>query len=73
MKEHPEYGRVPVYMFSTSTHQRDITVARSLGAADYLPKPYGQKDLQACCEAFAARAGQEPRFKGSSTGHLPLS
>jgi CheY-like chemotaxis protein len=73
MKEHPEYCRIAVYMFSTSTHERDIAVANSLGATDYIPKPYGQKDLQACCEEFAARADQEKCYKGSPTDNLHLS
>jgi CheY-like chemotaxis protein len=72
MKEHPEYSRLSVYMFSTSTHERDITVASSLGAADYIHKPFTQKELRGCCEEFAARAENEKMYKGRPVNNLPF-
>jgi CheY-like chemotaxis protein len=73
MKEHHEYVQVPVYIFSTSTHERDIAVANSLGAAEYIPKPYSQKDLQGCCEEFASHTSQEKMYKRLPKDNIPFS
>lgn len=64
LKKHPDYHDIPAYIFSTSTNERDIALATSLGAVDYIAKPYGQKDLQSCCEEFASHVDREKMFKG---------
>lgn len=39
LKEHPEYGNIPVVILSTSTEENDIRSAYQGGANSYLSKP----------------------------------
>ena len=41
----PPYAHVPVIIYSTSSHSRDIVETRQLGAAGFLTKPYSLSEL----------------------------
>jgi CheY-like chemotaxis protein len=41
----PPYIHVPVIIYSTSSHSRDIAETRQLGAAGFLTKPYSLSEL----------------------------
>lgn len=70
IKKHKDYFEIPVYMFSTARNERDIALATSLGAMDYIAKPYSLKDLQTCCEEFALHVDRDKMYKGRSNGNI---
>jgi DNA-binding response OmpR family regulator len=39
MRNHPDYRRTPVVIFSSSTREEDRAKAKQLGADDFMPKP----------------------------------
>ncbi len=39
------YAHVPVIIYTTSSHQRDIEETKQLGASAFLSKPYSMSDL----------------------------
>lgn len=41
----PPYAHVPVIIYSTSSHSRDMEETRQLGASGFLPKPYSLTEL----------------------------
>lgn len=65
LKKHPQYSDVPVFIFSTSTSDRDTHLAETIGAAAYITKPYAQNELMKICHEFAEYALMEPRRKPS--------
>lgn len=46
LKEDERYKQIPVIVISTSSHQRDIDIARDLGALCYFTKPNDFNDLK---------------------------
>ena len=54
LKEDHRYHEIPVFLFSTSTSPQDATAANALGAEAFITKPFGQRELMAVCEEFAA-------------------
>lgn len=52
MKSHPELGRIPVVMLSTSSHEQDVSQAYSLHASSYLIKSVNFGDFVAQVEGF---------------------
>ena len=63
LKQHRAYQTVPTFIFSTSSSDRDIALAESLGAAAYITKPYGQKELLDVCRDFAEYCSLDTRVK----------
>lgn len=63
LKEHPIYQQIPTFIFSTSSSERDTSLAESMGAIAYITKPYGQKDLMEVCQEFAEYCGMEAKRK----------
>jgi two-component system chemotaxis response regulator CheY len=45
VKNHPEYRMIPVVIISTEKSEADLKRGMSLGADDYLAKPFDPKDL----------------------------
>lgn len=45
-KENSSFGSVPVIMYSTSSHKRDIELAKKLGAVSFCTKPDDFDDLK---------------------------
>ena len=41
-----EYAHIPVIMYSTSSHQREIDIAINLGALSFFTKPHSYKELK---------------------------
>ena len=48
IKEMPFFATVPVIMFSSSDNPSDARIALEFGAADFITKPIGYKNLLAC-------------------------
>jgi CheY-like chemotaxis protein len=65
LKTHPQYAEIPVFIFSTSTSERDTHLADSIGAVAYITKPYAQNDLMKICQEFAEYAMMEPQYKSA--------
>ena len=68
LKNHHAYGQIPVFIFSTSTSEKDMRLASTQGAAAYVTNPYAQNELLEICQEFAEYALMEPRYK---TSELP--
>jgi CheY-like chemotaxis protein len=47
LKENAEYSDIPVIMYSTSSHQREIDQATALGAINFISKPDSYSALKA--------------------------
>ena len=45
LKQEPRTSNIPVLIMSAKAQEQDIKLARSLGAADYLVKPFHPKQL----------------------------
>lgn len=45
LKKSQEYKHIPVIMYSTSSHQREIDIAISLGALSFFTKPHSYSAL----------------------------
>jgi CheY-like chemotaxis protein len=63
LKKHPQYAEIPVFIFSTSTSERDTHLAETIGAVAYVTKPYAQNELMKVCQEFAEYAIMEPQRK----------
>ena len=63
LKQHKMYHYIPTFMFSTSSSERDMALAETLGAVAYITKPYGQKELFEVCQEFAEYCDMEARRK----------
>lgn len=48
-------SNVPILMISSKTSETDRVVGLELGADDYLPKPFGMRELLARCRALLRR------------------
>lgn len=46
LKSSQEYSHIPVIMYSTSSHQREIDIAINLGALSFFTKPHSYKELK---------------------------
>lgn len=45
LKSNPVYSNIPVIMYSTSSHQREVNRALELGAKGFFAKPESYKEL----------------------------
>jgi CheY-like chemotaxis protein len=59
IKENKKLKAIPVIMYSTSSHQKDIDRAFDLGALCFLIKPYEFKDLKEALMAVIASLNGE--------------
>jgi CheY-like chemotaxis protein len=50
LRAHPDFGRIPVVMLTTSAEQQDIQTAYSLGANSYIVKPVNFEKFLAVAE-----------------------
>ena len=67
-----ERSRVPVLMLTARSEEEDVVKALSLGADDYLTKPFSPKILLARVKALLRRAGQDVADAGAASGSLSL-
>jgi DNA-binding response OmpR family regulator len=67
-----ERSRVPVLMLTARSEEEDVVKALSLGADDYLTKPFSPKILLARVKALLRRAGQDVAEAGAASGVLSL-
>ncbi|MES2411742.1 MAG: response regulator [Bacteroidota bacterium] len=54
LKEDQRYKTIPIFMMSTSSHQKDIDIAEKLGALCYFVKPNNFNDLIAILKEITA-------------------
>jgi CheY-like chemotaxis protein len=72
LNEHKRYSTIPVIVMSTSSHQREIDIARQFRALCYLTKPHDYNDLIQVLQTIVANTGpalapalRELELKGS--------
>ena len=53
LKENELYKHIPVLMYSTSSHQREVDIALDLGALCFLTKPHNYGELKDILEVVA--------------------
>jgi CheY-like chemotaxis protein len=46
LKSNAEYKNIPVIMYSTSSHQREVDIAIDLGALSFFTKPHSYSELK---------------------------
>jgi CheY-like chemotaxis protein len=59
LKKDDRYCKIPVIIISTSSHQREIDIAKSLGALCYFTKPHEYKDLVHVLQSIVANSGPQ--------------
>lgn len=52
LKKHPNYNNVPIIVISTERSEEDRKRAKSLGACDYLVKPFEMEDFRKKVESY---------------------
>jgi DNA-binding response OmpR family regulator len=67
-----ERSRIPVLMLTARSEEEDVVKALSLGADDYLTKPFSPKILLARVKALLRRAGQDVADAAVASGSLSL-
>ena len=63
LKASRTYSKVPVIMFSTSDNLLSVTMAKLLGAADYIKKPIDTHNLRFIANRFAQQCEVVPDVK----------
>jgi len=61
-----EGNGVPILMLSAKGNESDRVIGLEVGADDYLPKPFGMKELVARCHALVRRKNQNYQPQGSA-------
>jgi len=61
-----EGNSVPVLMLSAKGNESDRVTGLEVGADDYLPKPFGMRELVARCHALVRRKHQNYQSQGST-------
>ncbi|AFY73488.1 response regulator with CheY-like receiver domain and winged-helix DNA-binding domain [Synechococcus sp. PCC 7502] len=61
-----EGNGVPILMLSAKGNESDRVIGLEVGADDYLPKPFGMKELLARCNALVRRKNQNYQTQGST-------
>ena len=54
LKNNEEYKHIPVIIYSTSSHQKEASIALSMGALCFFTKPTYFKDLKAILQVLVA-------------------
>jgi two-component system alkaline phosphatase synthesis response regulator PhoP len=62
----------PIIMLTVRGDKDDIVRGLGLGADDYIPKPFGPRQLVARVHALLRRAGRAPTVSVREVGHLTL-
>lgn len=52
LKDTEAYNRIPVFMYSTSAHQREVDIALDLGAMCFFTKPHNFNELKSTLQAI---------------------
>lgn len=63
IKKADVYKQIPVYIFTNSDHPKHREAALTMGAKDFIMKPYRSEDLFAICSQLAAQANTAKLFK----------
>ncbi len=63
IKKADVYKQIPVYIFTNSDHPKHREAALTMGAKDFIMKPYSSEDLFAICSQLAAQANTAKLFK----------
>ena len=63
IKKSDHYRHIAVYIFTNSDHPRHREAALTMGAKDFIMKPYRSEDLFAVCSELAALAANGAFFK----------
>lgn len=53
LKEHPEYSRIPVVIYTTSRYETEKNICLQSGAIDYITKPNSYDGHVAMCNRFS--------------------
>ena len=64
MRNHPDYKRTPVVVFSSSTREDDRTRANELGADEFVAKPSSGLEFGKVVEGLQERWLRRTRGKG---------
>ncbi len=75
LKSNDRYRHIPVFIYSTSSHQKEMDTARESGALCFLTKPTGFAELKEILAMIVANLGADlPRALsdvcGKSPGHV---
>jgi CheY-like chemotaxis protein len=72
LKSHDDLKHIPVIMYSTSSHQKDIDKAFEMGAVCFFVKPYDFKELKTALSAIVANLEGDPikSIRGLTTKSL---
>lgn len=63
IKRNDSYKNIPVYIFTNSDHPKHREAALTMGAKDFIMKPYRKDDLFAVCNELAAQANNNILYK----------
>lgn len=63
IRDDADHGDVPILFLSVRDSTQEKVLGLDHGADDYLPKPFGVKELQARVVALLRRAGRGPKSK----------
>jgi PAS domain S-box-containing protein len=66
MRDHPEFARTPVVVFSSSTREDDRLKAQELGASEFVSKPGSGLEFVEVVEGLRARWMGQRRAKGGA-------
>lgn len=66
-------NRIPVIMLTARGDETDRVVGLELGADDYLPKPFGPRELLARLRAVLRRSGPEPNIERLRFGRVVVN
>lgn len=72
LRANPRTARVPIIMLTARAAEADQVVGLSLGADDYITKPFSMKVLKARVDAVLRRASASPLSENVSIGPLTL-
>ncbi|MEO7189977.1 MAG: response regulator transcription factor [Vicinamibacterales bacterium] len=61
LRARPATARLPIIMLTARTSEPDRVFGLDLGADDYIPKPFGLRELAARVRAILRRRGEEAR------------
>ena len=72
LRANPRTARVPIIMLTARATESDQVLGLSIGADDYITKPFSMKVLKARVEAVLRRASAAPVAENISVGPLTL-
>ncbi|HEY5958905.1 MAG TPA: response regulator transcription factor [Polyangiaceae bacterium] len=68
-----EFSRIPVLMLTARGDETDRVVGLELGADDYLPKPFGPRELLARIRAVLRRSAPQAEAQMLRIGHIHVN